>query len=93
MVDPGLGFGKTASDNLRLIHYLGELKVLGRPIVTGASRKSFIGHVTGGKPHERMEGTAAAVTAAVLNGSRIIRVHDVATMKKVAAMADSLRIA
>jgi dihydropteroate synthase len=93
MVDPGLGFGKTATDNLRLIRRLGELKILGRPIVTGASRKSFIGQVTGGKPQERMEGTAAAVTAAVLNGSRIIRVHDVAAMKKVAAMADALRIA
>ena len=91
MVDPGLGFGKTATDNLRLIRHLGELKILGRPIVSGASRKSFIGHVTGGKPQERIEGTAAAVTAAVLNGSRIIRVHDVAAMKKVAAMADALR--
>jgi len=93
MVDPGLGFGKTVADNLRLIRYLEELKVLGRPIVTGASRKSFIGQVTGGKPRERMEGTAAAVTAAVLNGSRIIRVHDVAAMKKVVAMADALRSA
>jgi dihydropteroate synthase len=91
MVDPGLGFGKTAADNLRLIRCLGELKIFGRPIVTGASRKSFIGQVTGGKPRERMEGTAAAVTAAVLNGSRIIRVHDVAVMKKVVAMADALR--
>ena len=93
MVDPGLGFGKTAADNLRLIRHLGEFTVLGRPIVTGASRKSFIGHVTGGVPRERIEGTAAAVTVAVLNGSRIIRVHDVATMKKVAAMADALRLA
>ncbi len=90
MVDPGLGFGKTATDNIRLIKHLGELKVLGRPIVTGTSRKSFIGHVTGGPPQERIEGTAAAVTAAIMNGSRIIRVHDVATMKKVAAMADAL---
>jgi dihydropteroate synthase len=93
MVDPGLGFGKTARDNLRLIRHLRELTVLGRPIVTGVSRKSFIGQVTGGNPQERMEGTAAAVTAAVLNGSRIIRVHDVAAMKKVAAMADAIRIA
>lgn len=90
MVDPGLGFGKTAADSMRLIRYLGEFKVLGRPIVTGASRKSFIGSVTGGEPRERVEGTAAAVTAAIMNGSRIIRVHDVATMKKVAAMADAL---
>jgi dihydropteroate synthase len=90
LVDPGLGFGKTAMDNVRLIKHLGELNVLGRPIVTGASRKSFIGYVTGGTPQERLEGTAAAVTAAILNGSRVIRVHDVAAMKKVAAMADAL---
>jgi dihydropteroate synthase len=76
-----------------LIRHLGELKVLGRPIVTGVSRKSFIGRITGGNPQERIEGTAAAVTTAVLNGSRIIRVHDVAAMKKVAVMADALRIA
>jgi dihydropteroate synthase len=93
MVDPGLGFGKTATDNLRLIRHLGELRVLGRPIVTGASRKSFIGHVTGGNPQERIEGTSAAVTTAILNGSRVIRVHDVAEMKKVAVMADALRMA
>ncbi|MHB8908737.1 MAG: dihydropteroate synthase [Syntrophales bacterium] len=90
LVDPGLGFGKTAMDNVRLLKHLGEIRVLGRPIVTGASRKSFIGHVTGGAPQERMEGTAAAVTAAIMNGSRVIRVHDVAAMKKVAAMADAL---
>lgn len=90
LVDPGLGFGKTAMDNVRLIKQLGELKLLGRPIVTGASRKSFIGHVTGGLPQDRMEGTAAAVTAAIMNGSRVIRVHDVAAMKRVAAMADAL---
>ena len=65
-------------------------QIFGRPIVTGPSRKSFIGHVTGGSPQERIEGTAAAVTAAIMNGSRVIRVHDVKTMKKVAAMADAL---
>jgi dihydropteroate synthase len=90
MVDPGLGFGKTAVDNMRLIRYLSEFKVLGRPIVIGPSRKSFIGVVTGGTPQERVEGTAAAVTAAIMNGSWIVRVHDVAAMKKVAAMADAL---
>jgi dihydropteroate synthase len=90
MIDPGLGFGKTAMDNVRLIKHLRELTILGRPIVIGPSRKSFIGHVTGGGPQERIEGTAAAVTAAIMNGSRVIRVHDVKTMKKVAAMADAL---
>lgn len=90
MIDPGLGFGKSALDNMRLIRHLSEFKILGRPILTGVSRKSFIGHVTGGTPQERVAGTAASVTAAILNGSRVIRVHDVKTMKKVAAMADAL---
>jgi dihydropteroate synthase len=91
MVDPGLGFGKSATDSLLLIKHLREFAILGRPIVVGPSRKSFIGHVTGGGPQERFEGTAAAVTVSIMNGSRVIRVHDVAAMKKVAAMADALR--
>ena len=90
MVDPGLGFGKTAADNMRLIRYLREFRILGRPILVGASRKAFIGRVTGGTPVERDEGTAAAVTAAILNGGQVIRVHDVPMMKKVATMADAL---
>jgi dihydropteroate synthase len=90
MVDPGLGFGKTADDNMRLIKYLREFRILGRPILVGASRKAFIGRVTGGTPLERGEGTAAAVTAAILNGAQVIRVHDIPTMKKVAAVADSV---
>jgi dihydropteroate synthase len=90
MVDPGLGFGKTAADNMRLIRYLREFRILGRPILVGASRKAFIGRVIGGTPVERDEGTAAAVTAAILNGGQVIRVHDVPMMKKVATMADAL---
>ena len=90
MVDPGLGFGKTATDNMRLIRYLYEFRILGRPILVGASRKAFIGRIIGGPPAERDEGTAAVVTAAILNGGQIIRVHDVTMMKKVAAMADAL---
>ena len=90
VVDPGIGFGKTTEDNMRLIKYLREFRVLGRPILVGASRKSFIGRVTGGEPAERDEGTAAAVTAAILNGGQIVRVHDVAKMKKVVTMADAL---
>ncbi|MBU1965666.1 MAG: dihydropteroate synthase, partial [Proteobacteria bacterium] len=90
MVDPGIGFGKTAKDNMRLIRYLFEFKVLGRPVVVGPSRKAFIGRVTGGPPGERVEGTAAVVTAAILNGVNVVRVHDVSIMKKVAAMADAV---
>jgi len=90
MVDPGIGFAKTGEDSMRLIKYLSEFKVLGRPIVTGPSRKSFIGKITGGGPTERIEGTAAAVTAAIMNGANVVRVHDVKAMKKVAAMADAI---
>jgi len=90
MVDPGIGFGKTMTDNLRLIRYLREFKVLGRPILVGPSRKAFIGRVTGGPPGERVEGTAAMVAAAILNGGNVIRIHDVSFMKKVADMADAV---
>jgi len=90
MFDPGIGFGKTAADNMRLLKHLACFQVLGRPILTGVSRKAFIGSITGGEPIDRMEGTAAAVAVAILNGSSVIRVHDVAAMKKVAAMTDAI---
>jgi dihydropteroate synthase len=90
MVDPGLGFGKTATDNMRIIKYLSEFKCIGRPIVVGGSRKAFIGLITGGAPAERGEGTAAVITAAILHGAQIVRVHDVAMMRRVATMADAL---
>jgi dihydropteroate synthase len=92
VIDPGIGFGKNVDDNLRLLRHLGEFKALGRPICVGVSRKHFTGKITGvTRPAERIEGTAAAVTAAILNGANIIRVHDVGIMKRVAAMADAIR--
>lgn len=91
MIDPGLGFGKTAEDNLKLINGLPECRVLGRPILMGPSRKSFLGRITGSGPEDRGEETAAAVTACILRGAQVIRVHDVRTVKKVAAVADALR--
>lgn len=92
MVDPGIGFGKSVEDNLRLIRHLGELKSLGLPVCIGVSRKHFTGKITGvDRPGERIEGTAAAVTAAILNGADVVRVHDVGAMKRVAAMADAVR--
>jgi dihydropteroate synthase len=91
IVDPGIGFGKTAVDNMRMIRYLAGFKELGSPVLVGVSRKSFVGYITGGPPQERIEGTAAAVTAAVLNGADIVRVHDVLFMKKVVMMADAIR--
>ena len=91
VVDPGLGFGKSAEDNLKIIRELRECRVLGVPVLVGPSRKAFIGRITGGTPAERTEGTAAAVTAAIMNGADIVRVHDVGIMKKVAAVADAVK--
>lgn len=88
MIDPGIGFGKTSEDNYRIINRLAELKILGLPIIVGTSRKSFIGKIAGGEPQERIEGTSATIVAAILNGCHVIRVHDVACMKKVAAVTD-----
>lgn len=90
MIDPGIGFGKTLNDNLKILKNLREFKALGRPIVMGVSRKAFIGQLTGGLPPERIEGTAAAVSAAIMNGSHVIRVHDVKFMKKVTSVADAV---
>jgi len=90
VVDPGIGFGKTMQDNYKILKNLSELKSLGMPIMIGTSRKSFIGKITGEEPRERIEGTAATVTAAIMSGCHIIRVHDVAAMKKVAAVTDAI---
>ncbi len=90
MLDPGIGFGKTGVDNMRLLRHLDRFAVLGRPILTGVSRKSFIGGVLGGAPQQRLEGTAAAMVISIMNGSSIVRVHDVGIMKKVAAMTDAI---
>jgi len=90
ILDPGLGFGKTAADNLKLIKNLSFFQSLGRPLLTGVSRKSFTRSAIDEHPDERFEGTAAAVTASILYGSQIIRVHDVAAMSKLARVADSI---
>jgi dihydropteroate synthase len=90
VVDPGIGFGKTPQDNYKIIKNLSELKILGLPVMIGTSRKSFIGKLIGGEPQHRLEGTAATVAAAIMNGCHIVRVHDVAVMKKVAAVTDAL---
>jgi dihydropteroate synthase len=88
--DPGIGFGKTPEDNYKIIKNLSWLKALGMPVMIGTSRKSFIGKATGDEPSERMEGTAATVAAAITNGCHIVRVHDVAAMRKVAAVMDAI---
>jgi dihydropteroate synthase len=80
-VDPGIGFGKTLEHNLELIRRLGELRELGRPILFGASRKSFIGRITGREVTERLGGTIAANVLAARNGAAALRVHDVAATR------------
>ncbi len=90
VVDPGIGFGKSREDNLKILRRLREFQQIGRPVLTGVSRKSFIGQITGGEPAQRVEGTAAAVCAAVLHGSQIVRVHDVREMVKVVRVAEAI---
>jgi dihydropteroate synthase len=77
-LDPGIGFGKTLEHNLELLRRLGELGELGRPLVIGASRKSFIGKVDGSAVDERLGGTIASSVIAAAEGADVLRVHDVA---------------
>ncbi len=90
VIDPGIGFGKTFEDNYRIINNIAQLKTLGLPMMIGTSRKAFIAKVTGGEPQERIAGTAATIVASIMNGCHIIRVHDVAAMKNVAAVTDAI---
>jgi len=88
-IDPGIGFGKTTEHNLAILRRLPELAVLGRPIMVGPSRKSFIGNVLDLPVEERLEGTLAAVAYAVVQGARILRVHDVRPTVRVARMVEA----
>jgi dihydropteroate synthase len=90
VVDPGIGFGKTVEQNFQVMAHLAELKVLGRPILVGPSRKSFIGYTLDLPPEERVEGTAAAVAIGIAHGADIFRVHDVKEMVRVARMTDAI---
>jgi dihydropteroate synthase len=90
IVDPGFGFGKDWRQNLELLHRLGELKALGRPILAGTSRKSMIGRVLGVAEDDRLEGTAATVSLAIAGGADIVRIHDVRAMVRVARMSDAV---
>lgn len=91
IVDPGIGFGKTTADNLRLIRGLSSLRSLGMPILVGLSRKRFIGEVTGLAVGDRLAGTIAANTLAVLAGADIVRVHDVAEAVAMVRLIDAVR--
>jgi dihydropteroate synthase len=90
VVDPGIGFGKTAHDNLMILNRLGELRGIGKAVLVGASRKSFIGAVLGLPVNQRLEGTAAAVSLSIARGAHLVRVHDVKEMARVARMTDAV---
>ncbi|MBM3316783.1 MAG: dihydropteroate synthase [Candidatus Eisenbacteria bacterium] len=90
VIDPGIGFGKTVAHNLEILRRLGEFSLLGRPVMVGCSRKSFIGAVCDAPPPERLEGTLAAHVAAALAGAHVVRVHDVAAHRRALALADAL---
>ena len=103
IVDPGIGFGKTQEQNLEVLQRLEELQALGRPILVGSSRKSFIGWVLDLTPEQRLsevpfvppddqrlEGTAATIAMGIAKGTDIVRVHDVKEMARVCKMSDAL---
>ena len=91
VVDPGLGFGKSDAQNFELIANLSEFAKLGFPVLLGPSRKGFVGRALGGvSKDQRVWGTAALVTAGILQGAHIVRVHDVREMAQVAKLADAM---
>jgi len=90
IIDPGIGFGKSLKQNLEIIRRLAELKILGRPILLGTSRKSVIGLVLDLPPDQRLEGTATTIAIGIANGADIVRVHDVKEMVRVCRMSDAI---
>jgi dihydropteroate synthase len=93
VIDPGIGFGKNLEDNLLIIKNLQEFKILGKPILLGTSRKTFIGKILHAEVTERLEGTLSSIAIGVLNGAHIIRCHDVLEAKKAISVADAIRLA
>jgi dihydropteroate synthase len=90
VLDPGLGFGKTLEHNLEILARLREFRSLGLPILVGASRKNFIGKMSGSE-EGRLEGSLAAASAAILNGASIVRVHDVRETVRAVRLIDGIR--
>jgi len=90
LIDPGIGFGKTVEHNLFILKNLEELRILRRPILIGVSRKSFIGKVLDLPVEERLFGSLAATSVAVMNGARIVRCHDVRETRQVVDLVDAI---
>jgi dihydropteroate synthase len=89
-LDPGIGFGKTVEHNLELLRRLGELRELGRPLVIGTSRKSFIGQIDGSSVGRRLGGTIASTVLAAAEGADVLRVHDVAELAQAMRVASAI---
>ena len=90
LVDPGIGFGKTADHNVMLLRDLGALRALGRPVLLGTSRKSTIGRILDLPPEERLEGTLATTALGIAGGADIVRVHDVRANVRAARVSDAI---
>ena len=90
IIDPGIGFGKSVEDNLRIINQLSYFTNLGQPILMGTSRKSFIGAVLDKPVNRRLYGSIASVCACIQNGAHIVRVHDVGATKDAVGVIDSI---
>ncbi len=90
ILDPGIGFGKTHEQNLEILHRLSELRIFGMPVLVGASRKGFIGTVTGRDVDERLYGSVSAAVISVMSGASIVRVHDVSETRDAVLMADTI---
>ena len=88
ILDPGIGFGKTVADNFMLISKLRKFCELGFPILVGPSRKSFIGEVLDLPVHDRLEGTLSSIVVSIMNGAKIVRVHDVKEVKRVVKISE-----
>jgi len=90
LLDPGIGFGKQLDHNLILLNNLGALAELGRPLVVGVSRKSFIGKILNIEAQDRLEGTIAAAVVSILRGASLLRVHDIQAVKQAVAVAEAI---
>ena len=92
VLDPGIGFGKTDEHNLALLNGIGELAKTGRPVLIGASRKSWIGRMTGSEVNDRLAGSLALACASIERGAQLLRVHDVKESCDAARLVDTLLV-
>ena len=90
VIDPGIGFGKTVQHNVALINHVSDFAELGRPVMIGASRKSFIGKITSANAEDRLEGSIAAAVLATVRGARLVRVHDVRPTVRALKIAEAI---